>query len=143
MNVSLGLLVLGLLAGGAPLPHPGVHAVDRPQAAAGIAKRAAVPGTPAPGPQRVALDPAPDPWMGPDKLQHFAMSFAATSFAYGAARFALDREPATLTATGAALAAGLGKEIFDLRAGRSFSARDLLWDAAGVAVALALVDRIR
>lgn len=141
MSVSLGLLVLGLLAGGAP-PHPGAHAPGRLTAAAW--EWAAAADTPAPEPRRGAtLDPAPDPWLAPDKLQHFGMSFAATSFAYGAARFALDREPATLAAAGAALAAGVGKEIFDLRAGRAFSARDLLWDAAGVAVALTLVDRIR
>ena len=88
--------------------------------------------------------PAPvDAWVGQDKLRHLALSFSATAFSYGLGRFALDPEPAAWAAAGAALGAGLAKELLDQRAGRGFSARDLAWNAAGVALALTLADGIR
>lgn len=155
MSPSLGLLVLALMAGGA---GPSFVGAPRAAAASGLATATpALPGAGRAGPiaahgstlgavsaPAARLPGSPDdPWVGQDKLQHLGMSFAMTSFGYGAARLALDRKPATLAAAGAALAAGVAKELLDLRAGRRFSARDLLWDAAGVAAALTIVDRTR
>lgn len=92
-----------------------------------------------------ASDPAPtaDRWFAEDKLRHLALSFAATEMGYGAARIAVDRRTAAPLAASAAFALGLAKEVRDARAGGSFSAKDLAWDLAGVALGVALVHRIR
>lgn len=97
-------------------------------------------GAPAP-----ASDPdgPDDAWLAEDKLRHFALSFAATEMAYGAARVGLDHGTAVPTAAGAALAIGLAKEVRDVRTGGSLSLKDLAWDLAGVALGVALVRRIR
>jgi uncharacterized protein YfiM (DUF2279 family) len=84
-----------------------------------------------------------DRWLGEDKAQHFAMSFAATAFAYAGARFALDPEPARITAAAAAIAGGMGKEVHDARAGRFFSVRDMAWNLAGVAAGVGFTALIR
>lgn len=84
--------------------------------------------------------PHRDPWLGEDKARHFAMSFAATAFAYAAARSALDPGHARIAAPAAAVAAGVGKEIHDARDGRWFSLRDMAWNLAGVALGLALIQ---
>lgn len=108
-------------------------------------ERSVEPGVP-PVPAFAALQDTArveDPWVGEDKLQHLALSFAATTFAYGGGRFVLDPTPAAWASAGVALSLGLAKEIVDHRAGRGFSLKDLAWDAAGVAVALTLADGIR
>lgn len=84
-----------------------------------------------------------DRWLAEDKARHFTMSFAVTAMGYGAARTAMGHDAAAATAVGAAAAAGLGKELVDARSGRWFSPKDLVWDAAGVALGYLLVDRIR
>lgn len=86
---------------------------------------------------------APDRWLAEDKLRHFFLSFAATGIGYGAARTALERDTARPAAVGAALASGLWKEWRDRRAGGPFSAKDLVWDALGVALGALLVSEIR
>ncbi len=85
-----------------------------------------------------------DAWFAEDKLRHFFMSFAATSFAYGAARTAgLGHGPAELAAGASAAAAGVWKEFHDRRRGGPFSYRDLAWDAVGIAAALILAVQTR
>jgi uncharacterized protein YfiM (DUF2279 family) len=84
-----------------------------------------------------------DPWLAQDKARHFAMSFAATAFAYAGARTTLDPDPAAALAGATALAAGIAKELHDARAGRWFSLPDMAWNAAGVALGLAFVHQIR
>lgn len=91
----------------------------------------------------VASAPQEDLWLAEDKIRHFTVSTAATTMGYGAARIALDRDEALLAATATALALGVGKEVVDLRRGGPFSLKDLVWDAAGIAVGVALVHRIR
>lgn len=90
-------------------------------------------------------DPTPtvsDPWVAEDKLQHFALSFAATQTAYGGLSVIADHDAAFTGAAITGLALGLAKEIHDARIGRPFSFRDLAWDAAGVALAALLVQQI-
>ena len=86
---------------------------------------------------------APDRWVAEDKLRHLAMSFTVTHMAYGAARVALDPDPATASAIAIAAILGVGKEVVDRRGGGPFSVRDLVWDAAGIALGLALVREIQ
>lgn len=85
---------------------------------------------------------APDQWLAEDKLQHFALSFAATQMTYGAARAVSEPGTAAPAAAGAALALGFAKEIADVRRGEPFSLKDLAWDAAGVALGFLFVRQI-
>lgn len=85
----------------------------------------------------------PDPWLAEDKIQHFTVSAAATTIGYGGASLALERDAALVAAGATALGLGVAKEVWDVRAGGPFSLKDLVWDAAGVALALTLVNRIR
>lgn len=84
-----------------------------------------------------------DRWIAEDKARHFALSFAATSMAYGGARLRLDPGPGRRTAAAVALLLGVGKELVDVRNGGPFSLKDLAWDAAGVALGSLLAQQIR
>lgn len=99
-------------------------------------------GPGAPG-RAVPPPPPADRWLAEDKLQHFAMSFAATEMAYGGARLRLEPGPARSAAVELALLLGLGKELADVRSGSPFSLKDLAWDAAGVALGYTFAQRIR
>lgn len=74
-----------------------------------------------------------DSWWGPDKARHFAVSAAlAAGTAYAVARD--EGSDADAVAAGFALASGAGtaKELYDLRAKRTyFSGKDLVWDLLG------------
>jgi len=79
---------------------------------------------------------ASDRWLAEDKLKHFFMSFALGSIGYGAARaVGLRHGPAIAAASGAAIAAGIAKEVHDRVSGGDASLRDLTWDVLGVAAA--------
>ena len=82
-------------------------------------------------------DPA-DAWFGEDKFRHFTMSLATTSFAFAGLRSLGAGDAAPGGAAAIALAAGIAKEFYDVRVGRSFSYRDLAWDVAGVLAGYAL-----
>lgn len=78
-----------------------------------------------------------DPWWGPDKKLHYGLSAGIAAGAYGgAALLYSDRAPRLLWGGGIALAAGIGKEAYDLTGRGDPSWRDLTWDAAGVATGL-------
>ena len=82
------------------------------------------------------LVPEGDAWLGPDKFKHAAMSYAITAYTFAAT----DSEP---VAVASAAIAGILKEIYDRRRGSLFSVRDLVWDAAGVALGYAVVKQTR
>lgn len=76
-----------------------------------------------------------DPWFGPDKLWHWAMSLTLVGSSYHLTRCRLDiREPiASGFAISFTLACGLLKELCDLKRPRGrFSCRDLLYNGLGV-----------
>lgn len=86
--------------------------------------------------------PPPDGWWSADKLRHFFLSAFVQSVTYSAARAArLDHAPSLASASAATAVVGIGKELRDRRAGGPFSARDLVWDAAGAGAATALLVR--
>ena len=89
--------------------------------------------------------PRGDSWFGPDKLQHFFVSAFVQSMSYGTLRAAGAGHSASLTGASLTSAAvGVGKEIYDRRAGGAFSLKDLTWDAAGAGTAtVALVRTVR
>jgi uncharacterized protein YfiM (DUF2279 family) len=77
-----------------------------------------------------------DAWVGQDKFQHAGMSYAITSFAF-----------AGTSNEGAAIASasviGILKEVYDRKNGRPFSIKDLLWDAAGIALGYVVIKQTR
>src|SRR5690625_395042 len=87
---------------------------------------------------------SPDRWFAEDKAQHFFLSFALTNAGYGGARLVgISHRPALVTAGVATAAAGLGKEIYDERAGSGFSVKDLVWDGIGIAAGIILISYAR
>ena len=86
--------------------------------------------------------PSPDRWLGGDKLRHFALAGMVQGSGFGLATAAgVRRRPALLSASVATAAVSLAKEWHDRRRGGVFSARDLVWDAAGAALWGVLVAR--
>ncbi|MFY2560789.1 YfiM family protein [Corallococcus terminator] len=87
-----------------------------------------------------------DDWLGPDKPKHFAACFVLAGVGYGAGALLFEPpEARLLTGAGLALGVGVGKELYDLGRGTTFSLKDLAWDAAGTATGLGvawLVDRL-
>ena len=84
-----------------------------------------------------------DAWWGPDKAKHFAAGFVLGAGGTALAAQELDPEEAAALGWLAAMAAGAGKEFYDLRVkGTCWSWHDLFWDflgaSAGASLALAL-----
>ncbi|MDB4879632.1 MAG: Protein of unknown function periplasmic lipoprotein [Gemmatimonadetes bacterium] len=85
-----------------------------------------------------------DRWLGADKAKHFFTSAFVQSMSYGSLRAAgAAHGPALGGATAATVAAGAGKEVWDLRGGGTPSVKDLVWDAAGAGAATVLLVRAR
>lgn len=81
----------------------------------------------------------PDPFFGPDKALHFAVSAGIAGAGYGATTaFTADRWKAFAVGGGAALAAGALKEAYDATGHGDPSWKDFAWDAIGAAVGLAI-----
>lgn len=83
-------------------------------------------------------DPKPDRWFGPDKVEHFAMSFFVQSASYSALRAGTSHRVALAGASVATAAVGIGKEWHD-RGTTDFSVKDLMWDGAGALAASVLM----
>ena len=91
-----------------------------------------------------ALSGSPaDEWLAEDKVKHMMMSTALVGFAHAGSRILIDARPALVAAAASGVAAGIWKEWRDRRSGRPFSARDLVWDALGIGIGLALVTKAR
>ncbi|WP_426745400.1 hypothetical protein VZQ01_30830 [Myxococcus faecalis] len=94
----------------------------------------------------VASAASGDDWLGPDKPKHFAACFVLAGVGYGAGALLFEPPEARLwTGAGLAMGVGVGKELYDLGRGTTFSFKDLAWDAAGTATGLGvswLVDRL-
>ncbi|MEO6444544.1 MAG: hypothetical protein ABIZ91_15370 [Gemmatimonadaceae bacterium] len=88
--------------------------------------------------------PARDAWFARDKVKHFLAAAAIQGISYAAFRQRTDHPTVALWgATGVTAAASLGKEWHDRRSGRTFSVRDLAWDAAGTGAATIGIIRFR
>lgn len=87
---------------------------------------------------------AVDGWFGADKMKHFFMSAFIQSLTYSSVRAAgASHDGAYLSATAATVGFGVGREIYDGRVKRAFSYKDLVWDGAGLAAGMALVNNAR
>lgn len=86
-----------------------------------------------------------DRWIAEDKWKHFFASFAATAMSAAAARAAgADAETSALVGAGVGAGFGVWKELRDRSLpGGAVSARDLVWDAAGVGAGAAVALRAR
>jgi uncharacterized protein YfiM (DUF2279 family) len=138
MEVIAALWIGAAAAAAQPLAEPGW----RPdQETAWLVSAITAPGPQAP----VPVDAVPrDAWFGEDKVRHFLMSYAIVALTYGGARaVGLDREPATVGALATGAVAGVLKEVSDARRGEIFSVRDLVWDAAGLAAGLLVIQAAR
>ena len=83
-------------------------------------------------------------WFGADKAKHFLVAAFTHSVAFSAARAAsLSRSGAQGIGGVSVIAVGVWKELSDRRAGRPFSAGDLVWDAAGGLAAAGLMNGTR
>jgi putative lipoprotein len=90
-------------------------------------------------PARAQVASDPDPWFGADKALHFGASAVIAAGGYGLTAIASDaRGVRLLVGGGAALAAGVGKELYDLAGYGDPSWRDLTWDVIGTACGLAV-----
>ncbi len=85
---------------------------------------------------------AADKWWGADKMKHFFMSAFIQSMAYSSARAAgASHDGAFVSATAATVGFGVGREIYDGRVKKAFSYKDLVWDGAGLAAGIVLVNK--
>jgi putative lipoprotein len=85
---------------------------------------------------------AGDSWFGIDKLKHFFLSAFATSVSFSALQAAgANRNTAMAGAIGASAALGISRELYNLRTTRTFSLKDLTWDAIGTATAATVLSR--
>jgi uncharacterized protein YfiM (DUF2279 family) len=86
-------------------------------------------------------------WFSRDKLYHFGISAVGTGGLYaGGRRLGLSRWQAALASTLVMGAAGVWREVgttdrADPLTRRKLSRKDLVWDAAGIALGLVVVDR--
>ena len=82
-----------------------------------------------------------DRWFGADKVKHFALAFFVQSVGYSVARATGTGHGSSVSVASALTAVvGVGKEWHDRRT-TGFSARDLVWDAAGAGAATLLLRR--
>ena len=89
-------------------------------------------------------EPPRDRWIGTDKVKHFFMSAFIQSATFSAARAAgVPNSSAQAIAGVSTGVTGIGRELYDRRSGRIFSAKDLVWDAAGGLAAASLLRRTR
>ena len=89
--------------------------------------------------------PAPDPWLGFDKLEHFAASMIIQSWAHTTFRSrGASYAQASWGAAAVTASAGIGKELWDRHHHGDFSFRDLAADGTGLlagAVMMRQIDR--
>jgi putative lipoprotein len=75
-----------------------------------------------------------DPWFGRDKALHFSATASIAMVGYaGTALVTENRGVRAGAGAGLAMAAGIGKELWDLGGRGDPSTRDLAWDAIGAA----------
>jgi len=75
-----------------------------------------------------------DPWFGRDKALHFGATVTIATAGYGGAALVTDdRTKRVVAGASLAMAAGIGKELWDLAGHGDPSWKDLTWDVIGTA----------
>jgi uncharacterized protein YfiM (DUF2279 family) len=86
----------------------------------------------------------PPDLFGADKIKHFLMSALIQSATFSVARAAgLNRATSQAAGGTAVFVFGVGKELYDRHAHKTFSVADLLWDAGGGVAAASLLNGAR
>lgn len=132
----LALLLLGLFH--LPRSEPATAQL-LPEPHAWLAAASLGPDEPLPGSYGVEQT-----WTSRDKLYHFALSGAGAAAVYSGARWmGIGRRTAIWLSVGLVGAAGVVREVSDRRRpDKYFSEKDLLWNAAGIALGIAIPDRL-
>lgn len=90
----------------------------------------------------VSLTAPPDNWFGSDKLKHFFLAAFTQTVAYSAFQAArVHHDQALVGAWAVTATVSVAKEVHDRRSYGLFSYRDLVWDAAGAAVATLVITK--
>jgi uncharacterized protein YfiM (DUF2279 family) len=85
--------------------------------------------------------PRGDSWFAADKARHFFTATFIQSASYGGLRFlGVGRTGSLAGATAITAGLSVGKELRDRRGAGTASAKDLVWDAAGIIAASALLN---
>lgn len=88
--------------------------------------------------------PGGDRWFSADKAKHFFMAAFVQSATYSSLRaVGLGSDASLAGASTVSVGVSIGKEVHDRRQGGLFSAKDLVWDGAGILAASALVRQAR
>jgi putative lipoprotein len=81
----------------------------------------------------------PDPWLGPDKALHFAISAGLAGGGYAVSALVLDRPwQRAIAGSTFSLTLGAAKELYDLSGHGDPSWKDFTWDVAGTAVGIGI-----
>jgi uncharacterized protein YfiM (DUF2279 family) len=85
-----------------------------------------------------------DRWFSADKAKHFFLAAFVQSMTYTSLRtVGLGPDASLAGASAASVGVSIGKELRDRRGGGAVSAKDLVWDAAGIGGASVLLRRAR
>jgi len=85
--------------------------------------------------------PRGDSWFAADKARHFFTATFVQSASYGGLRFlGVGRTGSLAGATVITAGLSIGKELRDARGAGTASGKDLVWDAAGIIAASALLN---
>jgi uncharacterized protein YfiM (DUF2279 family) len=88
--------------------------------------------------------PGGDRWFSADKAKHFLVAAFVQSMTYSSLRtVGVGPDGSLAGASAVSVGVSIGKEIRDRRGGGAVSAKDLVWDAAGIGGATVLVRRAR
>ncbi|MGR3218928.1 MAG: hypothetical protein ACUZ8H_03800 [Candidatus Anammoxibacter sp.] len=84
-----------------------------------------------------------DEWFAEDKAKHFAASFILASGAYYSINASTNDDlSAIIGAASFSLGLGLLKEIKDVKDGKFWSNKDLIWDVIGTGVAVSVASMV-
>ena len=138
MRVAAAAIAALLLAAG---ERAGAQGATAPPIPVGVVRPGTdTAGITAPGPAPMVAPPA-DAWLGPDKVKHLLLAFFVQGAAHSAARATGMGHGSSLgTASAVTAVVSVGKEWHD-RTTTGFSARDLVWDAAGAGAMTLLLRR--
>lgn len=95
-------------------------------------------------PPAAAQKREPDKWLGTDKVKHFIMAGFVYGISHASLQFVRAGEGQQQAGAGvSAVVFSLGKEVYDKRRGSVISARDIIWDGAGIILTGLLMRHVR
>ena len=84
-----------------------------------------------------------DEWFAEDKAKHFAVSFLLAAGAYYSIDASTNKDSnAIIGAASFSIGLGLLKEFKDVKGGKFWSNKDLIWDVIGAGVAVSVASQV-